>query len=115
MMSPVSTRSAVDAARLSTRAPSPMRCAALMLVATLSLLTAGAVSAGDALRVGWSTTDAGGGVANGGDFKLSGTIAQVDADTLQPSTGGDFELTGGFWIVDTVAPDLMFRDNFETP
>jgi hypothetical protein len=92
-----------------------MRCTARILAATLSILMAGAATAGGDLRVDWSTSDAGGGSASGGDFSLSGTIAQVDADTLQPSTGGNFELTGGFWVVDTAAPDLIFRDDFETP
>lgn len=114
-MSPASTLPAVGAARPSSRAPTPMRCAARILAAALSVLMAGAAPAGDDLRVDWSTTDAGGGIATGGDFSLSGTIAQVDADTLQPSAGGDFELTGGFWVIDTTAPDLMFRDDFETP
>ena len=114
-MSPASTRPAVGAARLKSRAPTPMRRAARILAATLSVLMADAASAGGDLSVDWSTTDAGGGIATGGDFSLSGTIAQVDADTLQPSTGGNYELTGGFWVIDTAAPDLMFRDDFETP
>jgi hypothetical protein len=114
-MSPARTQPAVGAARLSSRAPIPMRCAARTLAATMSVLMAGAASAGGDLRVDWSTTDAGGGIATAGDFSLSGTIAQVDADTLQPSSGGSFELTGGFWVIDTTAPDPIFRDDFETP
>jgi len=39
----------------------------------------------------------GGGVSrsSGGDYELSGTLGQPDAGTL---VGGDFMLTGGFWI-----------------
>lgn len=44
----------------------------------------------------WHTVDGGGGMNSAGsDFKLSGTIGQPDAGVL---TGGDFELTGGFWV-----------------
>jgi hypothetical protein len=32
----------------------------------------------------------------GGDFELSGTVGQPDANTTV-MTGGDFELSGGFW------------------
>lgn len=40
---------------------------------------------------------AGGGVmqSTGGEFELSGTIGQWDADTM---TGGNLELSGGFWF-----------------
>jgi hypothetical protein len=114
-MSPASTQPAIGAARLPSRAPIRMRRAARTLAAILSVVMAGAASAGGDLRVDWSTTDAGGGIASGGDFSLSGTIAQVDADILQPSSGGNFELTGGFWVVDTASPDSIFRNDFETP
>jgi hypothetical protein len=114
-MSRDSTQPAVGATRLPSRAPTARRSAALMLAATLSVVMAGAASAGGDWRVDWFTTDAGGGIASGGDFSLGGTIAQVDADTLQPSSGGNFELTGGFWVIDTSAPDPIFRDGFEAP
>jgi hypothetical protein len=114
-MSPASIQPAAGAARPSSQSPKPLRRAARIFAATLSILMAGAASAGGDLQVDWSTTDAGGGVATGGDFSLSGTIAQVDADTLQPSSGGSFEVTGGFWFIDTAAPDAIFQNDFETP
>ena len=44
-------------------------------------------------EITWFSIDGGGGVAAGGDFALTSTIAQPEAGTL---TGGDFTLTGGF-------------------
>jgi len=42
------------------------------------------------------TIDGGGEMrCSGGEFELSATIAQPDAGVM---TGGDFELTGGFWF-----------------
>jgi hypothetical protein len=43
----------------------------------------------------WRTIDGGGGRSTGGSFTLSGTIGQPDA---RFSSGGAFELTGGFWV-----------------
>ena len=43
-----------------------------------------------------STIDGGGVMqSTGGEFELSGTIGQPDAGVM---SGGDFQLTGGFWI-----------------
>jgi len=83
--------------------------------ATLFVWASGALAAaaGSVLRVDWLSIDAGGGTATGGSFSVSGTIAQVDADPLQPSSGGNFELTGGFWA--EAASDLVFQDDFEAP
>lgn len=45
----------------------------------------------------WHTIDGGGVMfSTGGDLELSGTIGQHDAGGQM--TGGDFELTGGFWF-----------------
>ena len=46
--------------------------------------------------IDWHTIDGGGGTSAGGNFSLSGTIGQPDANE-QPMTGGNFSLTGGFW------------------
>ena len=49
-------------------------------------------------EIDWWTVDAGGMMSSTGvDFELSGTIGQPDANTVVLS-GGDFELTGGFWF-----------------
>jgi hypothetical protein len=45
-------------------------------------------------QIVWSTIDGGGGTSSGGQYKLTGTIGQPDADY---SAGGNYELLGGFW------------------
>jgi hypothetical protein len=70
----------------------------------------------NAQSVDWFTVDSGGGTSTGGNYSVSGTIAQVDADPLHPASGGNFELTGGFWVIDSAPPttqDAIFRDGFE--
>ena len=65
---------------------------------TLMTLTAAAiVSAGPPeFEITRSTIDGGGVMrSTGGDFELSGTCGQPDAGVM---SGGDFQLTGGFWI-----------------
>jgi len=58
----------------------------------LVILTATAASA--QYELNWYTIDGGGGRSSGGDFSITGTIAQPDAAW---STGGSYELLGGFW------------------
>ncbi len=99
------------------RDPAPTGRSALIFAAALlsSGAATGAPTGGD-LRIDWSTIDAGGGTATGGAFALTGTIAQIDADPLQPASGGSFVLTGGFWVVDAaVSSDQLFRSGFEGP
>ncbi len=45
-------------------------------------------------ELSWYTIDGGGGRSSGGDFSVTGTIAQPDAAWC---TGGGYELLGGFW------------------
>ncbi len=59
-----------------------------------------------------STIDSGGGISVGGDFSLTGTIGQPDANP-QISTGGSFALAGGFWANATII-DLIFKNSFES-
>ena len=42
----------------------------------------------------WSTIDSGGGTSSSGQYKLTGTIGQHDAEY---SSGDRYELLGGFW------------------
>jgi hypothetical protein len=72
-----------------------------------------AAASGAAYAIDHHTIDNGGGTAIGGMFSIRGTIGQPDADPLQPSTGGTFELTGGFWFVTSI--DALFADGFEPP
>lgn len=98
------------------RTPRADFCTTCMLaVALMSASLAGAEAPdGTALSVDWSTIDAGGGTSAGGNFSVSGSMAQIDADPLQPATGGNLEITGGFWVVGTgTTPDPLFRNGFE--
>lgn len=62
------------------------------------------------------TLDGGGGSSTGANYEFSGTIGQPDADPLQPSSGGAYEVTGGFWPGLAPAeprPDALFANGFE--
>jgi len=63
-----------------------------------------------------STIDGGGGRSTGGQFILTGTIGQPEGPE-QTLTGGNFELSGGFWPGGEGDPedDLIFSDGFEDP
>lgn len=62
---------------------------------TIALVAAGFALAQD-FDLSWFTIDGGSEMfTTGGDFELSGTIAQADAGLM---SGGDFTLTGGFWF-----------------
>ena len=88
------------------------------ITTTLSILTilitaiAFAQSSGGDFEITKSTIDGGGGTSSGGDFTVTGTIGQPDANP-QISTGGGFALTGGFWADATII-DLIFKDSFES-
>jgi hypothetical protein len=77
--------------------------AKLALGFMIVLLTAAGIAADD-FTLDWWTTDGGGDMwTTGGDFELSGTVGQPDANTVVVA-GGDFELTGGFWVEAVVLP-----------
>ena len=60
-------------------------------------------------EIPWYTIDGGGGLSNSNDYELVATVGQVDVGV---SSGGDFDLTAGFWAS---RPDLpIFNDGFET-
>lgn len=46
--------------------------------------------------VDWYKISGGGGTSSNGNYSVTGTIGQPDA-SLQPMTGGNYSLTGGFW------------------
>ena len=66
---------------------------------------------------------AGGGSSSGGVYLIRGSIGQADAEPLQPSTGGIYAITGGFWAGTAVAGEpfagcnddgsCVFFDGFE--
>ncbi|MHC4697320.1 MAG: hypothetical protein ACYTFA_11305 [Planctomycetota bacterium] len=67
-----------------------------LVVSAVILFGATAVPADD-FTLDWWTIDGGGDMfSTGGDFELSGTIGQPDANAVV-MIGGDFELAGGFW------------------
>ncbi len=76
--------------------------------------TAHTQASGGDFAITRSTIDGGGGSSAGGNFLLSGSIAQPDA-SIQTASGGTYRVTGGFWangeIVD--ANDFLFADGFE--
>lgn len=55
-----------------------------------------------------TASDAGGGLSQGGNFELHGTIGQADAGE---HAGGNFTLTGGFWV--DAETDVLFKDGYE--
>ena len=71
---------------------------------------ASAQSSGGDFEIVKSTIDNGGGTSVGGEFSLTGTIGQHDANH-QISTGGEFTLAGGFWAK---VSDVIFKDSFES-
>ncbi|MCF6262964.1 MAG: hypothetical protein L3J24_05180 [Xanthomonadales bacterium] len=82
-----------------------------LLFALLLGLTSSAFSTGDVFELRKSTFDGGGGLSIGGNFQLTGTIAQHDAGSSQ---GGIYRIQGGFWTAPPL-PDALFSDSFENP
>ena len=60
----------------------------------LMVLFSAPLKAAGAYEISWYTIDAGGGTSTGGQYSLTGTIGQPDADWC---AGGPYELLGGFW------------------
>ncbi len=76
----------------------------------LCITSAGYGQSGGGFDLSWNTFDGGGGMSStGGGFELGGTIGQPDANTVV-MTGGDFELSGGFWPVTLPTPGDMNCD-----
>ena len=69
------------------------------IVATAACVAGVAWAGEPEFEITRSTIDGGGVMrSTGEDVELSGTIAQFDAGSAGPKmTGGEFELTGGFW------------------
>lgn len=86
-------------------------CVALQLVLSPRLL---AQSSGGEFEITKHSIDSGGGRSTGGNFVLDGTLGQPDA-SLSTASGGEFQLTGGFWANGVIVPagELLFSDSFE--
>ncbi len=65
----------------------------------VAVLVYSGLAFGGGFDVTWHTIDAGGVMnSTGGDFELSGSIGQPDANAMTLAAG-DLEFTGGFWAV----------------
>jgi len=73
---------------------------------TPTTIALASVTLGQPFAIDRYTIDAGGGASSGGQFDILSTIGQHDAS--DPSTGGQFELAGGFWF--GAAPSPCFAD-----
>ncbi len=72
-----------------------VRVAPLRLAAVALTLGVATVAPGQKFQIDWHSIDGGGVMfSTGGGFELGGALGQPDAGLL---TGGNFELTGGFW------------------
>ena len=90
-----------------------MKVIGIMFFALSVLLTAAAFaqSSGGVYTLVSSTIDGGGGRSSGGNFVLTGTIGQFDANP-NVAAGGIYQLAGGFWARAEIN-ELLFRDGFE--
>lgn len=83
----------------------------------LLVLAATTIHANENLRLDRGLIAAGGGSSEGGEFRVQGSIGQFDAEPLQPSSGGAFSVSGGFWAGLSSAPappgTELFEDGFE--
>ena len=87
------------------RSKLPIIAVSLLFTSALGL----AQQSGGEFEITSNTIDSGGGASAGGEFSLTGTIGQPDANP-QTSAGGEFLLAGGFWAN---AVDLIFKNGFE--
>lgn len=83
----------------------------LVVLLCVSALVFSQSSGGD-FEITRNTIDNGGGSSSGGEFSLTGTIGQHDANH-QISTDGGFALAGGFWA-NAFVSDVIFEDGFES-
>jgi len=65
-----------------------------LIVCVLAVISSASGQSGGPYILEWSTIDGGGGICAGGQYSLSGTIGQPDADW---TSGGGYEVLGGFW------------------
>lgn len=109
--------------------PAPAFLALAAAILTVPLATASEDSAagpstasletvirGGALNVPRHVIATGGGRSTGAAWVIRGTIGQVDAEPLQPSTDGSgfYAITGGFWpALPAPRTDGLFIDGFE--
>lgn len=90
------------------------RTTVIVLATLIALVSAIALaqSSGGEFEIVKSTIDNGGGTSFSGDFSITGTIGQPDANR-QISAGGEFAIAGGFWA-NAIVIDVIFGDGFES-
>lgn len=82
------------------------------VIAMLVLFAISSALAAGGLAIPWWTADGGGGDSSGGPYALSGTIGQPDAGVL---SGGDFALSGGFWVSGGASPPVTGGNQIYLP
>jgi hypothetical protein len=83
-------------------------------LAFLLVLLCGPLAAQDYEITRWSVASGGTMEASGGDWILKGTIGQWEATEARELSGGQWQLTGGFWAdVLEALGDFIFSDRFE--
>ena len=85
---------------------------------SFALLLAVFSASAQSYSIDWHKITGGGGTSAGGTYSVSGTIGQPDA-SLQPMSGGNYSLTGGFWALISVvqtpgAPTLYISHSGNT-
>jgi len=89
----------------------------MILFATLVLALAGGASAGNSWSIDGHVIAGGGTMeaeSSDGQWQLAGTIGQWESSEARALSGGDWDLTGGFWAL--TLDELMeqiFSDRFE--
>lgn len=83
-----------------------------LLLIFLILPTLVQAQTGDDFDLNWSTIDSGSKVSSGGDFYLGGTVGQADANQMDTMSGGEFEMSGGFWKIKELYPLAIQLDVF---
>jgi len=58
----------------------------------------------------WSAVTGGAQTSTAGGFAVSGTVGQHDAGTPMADAGGVYEVTGGFWVVQTPCTCELYGD-----
>jgi hypothetical protein len=92
-----------------------MRNKLLFGLLALAMPAAPALADGD-FEITWYTIDSGGTTFSAaGEWTLAGTVGQFEATQAEALTGGDWQLTGGFWAADfqQLSEPAIFRDRFE--
>ena len=72
--------------------------------------------AGNGLEATAYTIDGGGGRSQGGNYILTGTVGQGDAEPQHPATGSSYSLVSGFLPAaraELPEVDALFADGFE--